>query len=409
MSGDYQTTGWQGRPRPVFDLDPVQTLMMIGEMNQGLIQHTFRGDVQEQAANFFAGAVVNPFKYTEGETLTQYLKLRKKIVAGARFVITQLGYDARKMEELLLWLRDAGLGATPAIANVFLLTVGAARMMRKGTIAGCHISDELMAVLEEEAKSEDKGRAARCLRAAKMIAVARGLGYAGVHIGGFGITVELFNQILDTADFLQSEWHLWHHELSYGSPGGFYVYEPELGAQGQPTGRNLPHRAPCAEQVHNRKLMGGYGLSRFFHHWVLTDGRRFNKVLARVMDRRESKRGLHRPHGLEHLGKTMLYGCLDCGDCGLEACVYTCPMTGCPKCQRNGPCGGSTDGWCEVYPKERYCIWFKAYHRLKKRDALAELGRYITPPNNWDFYETSGWSNYTHHRDNAARRIPLDE
>jgi len=37
----------------------------------------------------------------------------------------------------------------------------------------------------------------------------------------------------------------------------------------------------------------------------------------------------------------------------------------CPKNQRNGPCGGSYEGWCEVYPGERLCIWVKAYRWLK--------------------------------------------
>lgn len=153
--------------------------------------------------------------------------------------------------------------------------------------------------------------------------------------------------------------------------------------------------------------MRNYGISRFFHHWVLTRGKRGYGLLRNVMDWRERKKGQHRRHGLEHLGKTVLYGCMDCGDCGLEAAVYTCPMTQCPKCQRNGPCGGSEDGWCEVYPHERYCIHFKAYHRLKKYGELYRLDSFITSPNNWDFYETSGWSNYTHNRDNAARRQEL--
>jgi hypothetical protein len=41
---------------------------------------------------------------------------------------------------------------------------------------------------------------------------------------------------------------------------------------------------------------------------------------------------------------------------------------------------------------------------LKKYGELSKMDSYITPPNNWDFYETSGWSNYTHERDNAAKR-----
>ncbi|MDR2108964.1 MAG: methylenetetrahydrofolate reductase, partial [Coriobacteriales bacterium] len=99
MTGDYPTGGWEGRARPVFDLDPIQTMAMIEEMNEGLVQKTAKGELREQPANFFAGVVVNPFKYTEAEALNQYWKLEKKIVSGARYVITQLGYDARKMRE----------------------------------------------------------------------------------------------------------------------------------------------------------------------------------------------------------------------------------------------------------------------------------------------------------------------
>jgi methylenetetrahydrofolate reductase (NADPH) len=406
MTGDYQSSGWQGTARPVFDLDPVQALGMIADMNQGLVQQTPRGEIVEQAANFFAGAVVSPFKYREGEVIPQYLKLERKIIAGANYIITQLGYDARKMQELKLYLDGQGY-ETPLVANIFLLNAGAARLMRKGTIAGCYVSDELMALLEDEAKTEDKGKAARYERAAKMVAIAKGLGYGGIHIGGFGLTAEGVTSILDRAEALAGDWQKWAREISFGAPDGFYLYKPELDAAGQPTGLNLPELAARTEQVKGRKMFGGYGLSRFFHHWVLTQDKRFCKVLASIMERKERKKGLKRHHGLEHLGKTVLYGCMDCGDCGLEAAIYTCPMTQCPKCQRNGPCGGGMDGWCEVYPGERYCIHYKAYHRLKKYNEIYKMSSYITPPNNWDFYETSGWSNYTHKRDNAARRIPV--
>jgi methylenetetrahydrofolate reductase (NADPH) len=153
--------------------------------------------------------------------------------------------------------------------------------------------------------------------------------------------------------------------------------------------------------------MRGYGLSRFFHHWVLTPDKRLYGLLKRVMGAKERKHGRQRKHGLEHLGKVMLYGCQDCGDCGLEACVYSCPMSQCPKCQRNGPCGGSSEGWCEVFLGERRCIYYKAYHRLKKHGELSRLSSFITPPNDYSLQGTSGWGNYTHERDNAAKRIYL--
>ncbi|MDR3307779.1 MAG: methylenetetrahydrofolate reductase C-terminal domain-containing protein [Coriobacteriales bacterium] len=405
MTGDYPVQGWHGRPRPVFDLDPVQLLQMVGDMNTGLAFQTPRTEAKEQPAHFFPGAVVSPFKYTEAETLTQYLKLRKKVAAGARFVISQLGYDARKMEELVWYMRDHALDV-PVIANIYLVTAGAARLMKRGGIPGCVMSDALLAVLEEEAKAADKGKAARYLRAAKMVAIARGLGYAGVHIGGLGLTAETLTTILDTANEIQGQWQDWARELCYGQEDGWYYYRaaPPVSF---PSGLNAPELTPRDEVRRDRAIQKTYGLSRFAHYWLLTQGKRGYHILKGLMSWRERKKGLHRHYGIEHTGKVLLYGCMDCGDCGLEAAIYSCPMSSCPKCQRNGPCGGSANGWCEVYPGERYCIYFKAYHRLKKHDELYKLDSFITPPNNWDFFETSGWSNYTHARDNAAHRQPL--
>ncbi|MDR3316026.1 MAG: methylenetetrahydrofolate reductase C-terminal domain-containing protein [Coriobacteriales bacterium] len=406
MTGDYPVSGWGGRARPVFDLDPVQTLLMLDQMNEGLVYQGPRGEEKDEPTHFFPGAVVSPFKWTEGETVLQYLKLEKKLYAGARYIISQVGFDARKMEELLLYLRGRGY-TVPVIANIFLIGAGAARYMRDGGIPGCYMSEEFLAVLQEEAKAEDKGRAARWLRAAKMVAIARGLGYAGVHIGGLGLTAETLAIILDTADEVQDQWREWAHELHYGKSKGFYYYQPALDAQGTPTGLNAAQESARAEIRTESAVHRSYGLSRFFHYWVLTEGKRGFKLLKLFEGWREKKRGVRHGHWVEHSGKGAIYGCIDCGDCGLEATTYSCPMSQCPKCQRNGACGGSTDGWCEVYPKERICVHFKAYHRLKKHDELYKMDTFITPPNNWDFFETSAWSNYTQQRDNTARRIYL--
>lgn len=406
MSGDYQISGFLGRARPVFDLDPVQGIMLAKGMNEGLTVEGPRGSSQEKPAHLFAGAVVNPFKYTEGESIPQYYKLERKILAGADFIITQLGYDARKMEELLMYVRDRGYN-TPLIANVFLLNKGAAKLMQKGAIAGCYISDDLMATLERESQADDKGKAARIERAAVITAIAKGMGFNGVHIGGFGLNASMVESILDRADELAKDWKSLVPSLVFGDPQGYFIYEAHKDAAGAPNGLNAPSRSPRTERPRDRKIFKNYRLSRFFHRWVLTPGKRFYGLLASTMDRKERKKGMNREHGFEHLGKTMLYGCVDCGDCGLEACIYSCPMAQCPKSERNGPCGGTNPGgWCEVYPDERYCIHYMAYYRLKKYGELGEMSSFITPPVNWDFLRTSGWSNYTHKRDNAAHRIP---
>ncbi len=426
MTGDFQASGFEGAARPVFDLDPVNTLRLITLMNEGLIAQTRNGDMREKPANFFAGAVVNPYKYREGETMPQYFKFEKKMICGAQFVIQQLGFDARKMQEQLFYAEERGYDV-PMIANVFLLSKGVLNLMRKGVIAGCYITDELIKVVEEEAaiNKEQPGyaRTKRIERAAKQVAIAKGLGYAGVHIGGFGLDASTLTEVLDLADELSDDWRTWAKEISYGDPDGFYIYKPELDSEGKPTGLNTREHANMQEDISGRKVFKWYKTSRLFHELALSqesDGKGniierklFNKTLAKSMDKRDKKKGRNRSHGLEHASKAFMYGCIDCGDCGLESTVYSCPMASCPKSQRNGPCGGSMDGYCEVYSPisgegTRFCIHYLAYHRLKRYNELHKYTSYITTPNEWLYWQHSSWSNYTHGRDNCSKRIRVD-
>ena len=382
--------------------------------------------MRETPAHFFPGAVVNPYKYREGESIPQYLKLEKKLICGAKFIIQQLGFDARKMQEQLFYVEERGYNV-PMIANIFMLTKSAAQLMRKGTIAGCVVSDELMAELEEEAAIDAQtpgyARNRRIERAAKQIAIARGLGYAGVHIGGVGLDADTVTEVLERSSAYEDDWLACVRELSYGKPGGFYLYEPELDEDGKPTGLNTHEHAALDEDISGRKLFKGYGISRLFHKLALAQeyddegsvvGRSgLNGMLAWNMDRLDRKKGVNRSHGFEHVSKTFLYGCIDCGDCGLESVAYSCPMASCPKSERNGPCGGSMDGYCEVYPPTkkggtRFCVHYMAYHRLKRAGELDKYTSFITPPNDWTYWQRSAWSNYTHGRDNCAKRIPID-
>jgi methylenetetrahydrofolate reductase (NADPH) len=98
---------------------------------------------------------------------------------------------------------------------------------------------------------------------------------------------------------------------------------------------------------------------------------------------------------------------MDCGDCALIDTAYICPMSQCPKGQRNGPCGGSYEGWCEVYPGEKYCIWVRAYGRLKKHNQEDNIGEYIAPPCDWELQHTSSWLNYYLGRDHTAKRLGI--
>ncbi|MFO8164149.1 MAG: methylenetetrahydrofolate reductase C-terminal domain-containing protein [Thermodesulfobacteriota bacterium] len=63
--------------------------------------------------------------------------------------------------------------------------------------------------------------------------------------------------------------------------------------------------------------------------------------------------------------------CIGCGDCVLEKTGGICPITRCAKSLLNGPCGGSSDGKCEIN-KETDCAWHLIIERL---EALGELDR----------------------------------
>jgi hypothetical protein len=66
--------------------------------------------------------------------------------------------------------------------------------------------------------------------------------------------------------------------------------------------------------------------------------------------------------------------CEACGDCALDYTGGLCPITSCAKSLLNGPCGGSSDGKCEV-DAEKDCGWIKIYEQLKRIGKLENLRR----------------------------------
>ena len=137
--------------------------------------------------------------------MAQYSKLKKKIDGGAKLIITQVGYDARKIHELMQWLQTNGY-EIPVLVNIYVSPYGTAKFMNANRIPGCVVTDKLVAELAEEAKAEDKGRATRLLRAAKLYAVGKGLGCAGAHIGGHGVSYEMVEHIIDRGEELAKDW-----------------------------------------------------------------------------------------------------------------------------------------------------------------------------------------------------------
>ncbi|HEX2966168.1 MAG TPA: methylenetetrahydrofolate reductase, partial [Syntrophorhabdaceae bacterium] len=207
MTGDYPQYGFEGKAKPVFDVDSVQTLRLIKQMNLGLAidDKAPGGGLSATPTNTFAGCVVSPFKKLESETMSQYYKLSKKVREGAAFLITQVGYDIRKYEELLRWIRDGAM-TIPVLGNVYILNLPVAKAMNLKKVPGCVVTDELYLRCARESRLPDKGRSAALARAAKQIAVLRGIGYNGVHIGGPQLRYDEVEWVIKQSEELVDSW-----------------------------------------------------------------------------------------------------------------------------------------------------------------------------------------------------------
>jgi methylenetetrahydrofolate reductase (NADPH) len=399
LSGDYPVTGHRGLAAPVFDIDSVGLLSLFSEMNEGL-RDRHRPDARLERTNFVLGAVVTNHKRREREVMPQYFKLRKKVEAGASFVINQIGWNTRKDDELLRWIRRDQLPVS-VLANVYLLSRTAARAFNQGKIPGVVVTDELLALAERHGASPDKGRAFFGELAAKHVAVARGLGFDGVYLGGH-MPAARFREILERADsFAADDWRIFAREINYAFPDEFYFFEPdpdtllssnEVSAayleskRRRKTELNVPISYRISRRVHS---------AAFEHDAPLRPaGRAFYRAVeqAPVLARAA--------HAAEQAVKVPLFHCRDCGDCSLPEIAYVCPESQCAKNQRNGPCGGTRDGLCEVYDTE--CIWSQAYERLKaygEEETMLD-GSVVVKDN--ALARTSAWANSFLGRDHVG-------
>lgn len=397
MSGDYPSaSGFKGRAKPVFDLDSVQTVRLVQELNLRMAIPTADEHQADQAV-FFPGVVISPFKLLEAELMGQYMKLEKKIAAGAQFVILQTGYDTRKWHEVLQWLRTRQY-AIPVIATVQVLTYSVASAMSRNLIPGCRAADKIMAEVSKEGDNPDKGRKASLMRAAKMYAIAKGMGFSGVHIGGFNLSYEMVDFIIEKGEELYPNWPVFISEFDDPQDKGFYLFskDPHTGLNSDiELPRKKPGKPPFSYQIH-RMIYSLFSNSKSPLY-------KLTQALCRWLDHTTWAKNVFKR--IEYVSKAAVFNCQDCGDCALPEMAYLCPMANCPKNQRNGPCGGSQDGWCEVYPREKGCVWVQVYERLKASREDSNWASYILPPQKWELYHTSSCINLYLKRDHHAEKV----
>jgi len=403
ITGDYPTAGFGGVAEPVFDLDSLGLITLLRSMNEGLQIPGSKGSIEPlPKTNFFIGCVVSPFKRHERELMPQYFKLLRKIKAGAQWVLPQLGYDMRKFHEVKLLLESRGLNI-PVIGNVYLLNRSVAELFHRGRLPGGVVSDGLLNKVQRYAAGPDKGRQFFVELAAKQLAVFRGLGFAAGYLGGIH-TVETFGAVIDLAEsYRPDDWRDFLREIQYSQPDEFFLFQHDpVTGQCCSTEVDPQYRLSVKFPPKTKEITLGYKFSRQVHHWAFTRGTGLYDRLVRLFDRWEKKPGALRrlAYWLEREAKHLGYGCEDCGDCSLPDCGYLCPLAHCAKQLRNGPCGGSRNGRCELDDKE--CFWARVYERLKYYRESEQMASGPPMIYNAQRKHTSAWANTYLDRDHYA-------
>ncbi len=80
--------------------------------------------------------------------------------------------------------------------------------------------------------------------------------------------------------------------------------------------------------------------------------------------------------------------CMGCGNCIIHTTGGICPIARCAKNMLNGPCGGSSNGKCEVN-LDIDCAWYAIHERLKLQGRL-ELIETVNDPKDWSTSHSGG-------------------
>ena len=333
--------------------------------------------VKAHAPDMHCGVAFNPFKYTESEEQAQYLKFEKKRLAGADFVITQLGYDLEKIFKFQKNIQESSQ-AFPILACVMPLTYRRAKFMVQQQVAGIEISQHFLQLLAAEQQQNATWAEQRVYaRAALQILIYRHWGLAGIHVSGCQ-TAQQQNRLAQALIQYQS-WTLeqccseWKH-----------LCQIVRGDEMQPDLLEVyPQHRPSVLKYH---------LLNATHDWL------FDSALAQKIGRFVFQRQFWQ-HGfaaksilaVEHASKHAVVGCESCGQCRLAETLYICPET-CPKGLANGPCGGTRLDRCEFADRE--CIHSQKYRLAKQVGQQIRLSRELIPAVAVDVRQSSSWVNW---------------
>ena len=229
--------------------------------------------------------------------------------------------------------------------------------------------------------------------AARQVAVLRGIGYRGAHIGGFGIGFEDVRKIIDTSEEIAADWRSLVGELAYPQPREYYHFrrDPDTGLNSDKA--NLEN-----DWEPEKEWMLPYRFMKLVHNRFFDEGAAgfsLARALCRSLDKSPRAAGL--ACRLEKGVKWIMNDCQECGDCSLTELAFLCPESQCGKYLRNGPCGGSLNGICEL--EDRPCVWVRVFNRLERAGRLDKMLRPEPVFRDPALNKTSSWINFYLGRD----------
>jgi len=329
----------------------------------------------KQQGGFQIGVAFNPFKYVEAERDAQYLKLHKKIKAGADFIITQLGYDIEALKQTKSFFSRHHY-PQKIFACVMPLSLARANYMVKHKVAGIVITPHMLKVLEQEKQLGQTDQV--YMRCALQILICKHLGYAGIHLSACHKPQE---QMLLESYIEQYR----HFELDALEQLWNSLWQVKTGKEFMPELTSFSHQPTSSQLIKYRQL--------HLMHDALFDSR-IAKGVGRLIFKAafwESTPAAKALLKTEFISKHSVVGCESCGQCRLGDTLYICPET-CPKGLANGPCGGTSLDRCEFGDRE--CI-----HSVKARLAKAVgqtqvLKDKLIPTVPIEIRGTSSWKNW---------------
>jgi len=373
------------KAKGVFELDSLGLLDMIRRTNRQTIL-TSGPEQLDGAHQFYPGAAVSPFKYTEPSLMQQYYKAEKKIRSGARYFITQVGWDWRKSAELLKYMKENGLDV-PVIGNVYLLSSisPAPRLMHDIKLPGCYVSDELFRKVYSESFND------HIERAAQQLAMYKSMGTAGADIGGVD-DFDTLLRILERAKEIAGDWEQYKDNLSWPAPEAYYLYGPS-GEKTKSTIYPKTVKQYFFNAFHRTILDKEYGGSKGF------------KTILKGLGIDKGEGAIYKMFNAgEKFSKYLIFDCEECGDCYLPENFGICTVGECEKHMDNAPCGDATvEGYCGNN-LDHVCVGELIYKAATaEKGGIHKLRETINKSRNPALENTSSVVNYLFDRDHTMK------